>query len=166
MPPFPILLANRARLTQATVHEAIHAWLSGRAGFRNVRFVPSKIRREAVHAEVEPEVVLETDYDATTARLEVQFEFPENASRDYYRIQWIEPGRGYSVGWHQDDHRNDLGECHLQLDDRDEVADVRTTDLLDAHPLNVLETRLEELPGVLEGISRNGGELQFEVEAT
>lgn len=64
MPPFPILLANRARLTQETVHEPIHEWLTGHAGFRNVRYAPSRIRREEVHAEVEPGILLETGYNA------------------------------------------------------------------------------------------------------
>jgi hypothetical protein len=162
MGPFPVLLVDRARLTQETVHESVHSLLSSHGGFRNVRFTPSKIRREEVHAEVDPEAALGIDYDATTARLEVQFEFPQSADVDYYRIQWVEPDSGYSVGWHQDDHRNDLGECHLQLDHGDEVADAQSADFLDAHPLNVLETRLEELPDVLERISRGGEELQLE----
>ncbi|PSQ45751.1 hypothetical protein BRD15_10760 [Halobacteriales archaeon SW_6_65_15] len=154
MAPFPVLLANRARLTQGVVHEAVHDWLSGHGGFHDVRYAPSKLRREQVHAEVEPEVALDIDPELPSARLEVQFEFPENASRDYYRIQWVVPDRNYSVGWHQHDHRDDLGECHLQLDYGDEVIDVRPADFLDAHPLNVLETRLAQLPEILDGISR------------
>jgi hypothetical protein len=161
MAPFPVLLANRARLTQDAVHEAVHDWLSGHGGFQNVRYAPSKLRREQVHAAVEPEVALGIDCELPSARLEVQFEFPENASRDYYRIQWVVSDRGYSVGWHQDSHRDDLGKCHLQLDHGDEVADVRSADFLDAHPLNVLEARLEQLPDVLDGISWNGGTPQF-----
>lgn len=161
MPPFPILLANRARLTQETVHESIHEWLTGHAGFRNVRYAPSRIRREEIHTEIDSDVLLKTDYDAPTARLEVQFEFPQSATYDYYRIQWVEPDRDRSVGWHQDDHRNGLGECHLQLDSGDEVADVRAADFLDSHPLNVLETRLGQLPDILDGISQNEGELRF-----
>lgn len=165
MPPFPVLLANRARLTQATVHEAIHDWLSGRAGFENVRYSPSKIRREAVHADVDLDVGLGIDRQVTSptsARLEVQFEFPEDASRDYYRIQWVEPDQNWSVGWHQDDHRDDLGECHLQLDHGDEVVGVQSADYLDAHPLNVLETRINQIPGVLDGISWKDEEPQFD----
>ena len=152
MPPFPLLLANRTRLTEAAAHDAIHDWLTGQGGFRSVRFGHSKIRREQVHADVDPTVAFELD-EAATARLEVQFEFPQNVDRDYYRIQWVEPDRSYSVGWHQDDHREDLGECHLQLDHGDDVADVRPADFLDAHPLNVLKARLEQLPDVLDSIS-------------
>lgn len=163
MPPFPLLLANRARLTQTTVHESIHEWLTGHGGFRNVRYVPSKIRRREVHAEVAPETVLQTDYGGSTARLEVQFEFPQSASADYYRIQWVDPDRNWSVGWHQDDHRNDLGECHLQLDHGEEVADVREADYIDAHPLNVLEARLERFPEVLDAISWTDSKPSFEL---
>lgn len=167
MPPFPVLLANRDRLTQTTVHESIHEWLAGRGGFRNVRFVPSKIRRNQVHADVDPEVAFGavssgTGADAATARLEVQFEFPEGVSYDYYRIQWVVPDRNYSVGWHQDDHRDDLGKCHLQFDYRDEVVDVSEADFLDAHPLNVLEARLRRLPDVLAGLSWDDGEPSFD----
>lgn len=162
MPPFPILLANRARLTQNAVHETIHEWLSGHGGFQNVRYRPSKIRRREVHADVDPKIVLGGDCTVSTARLEVQFEFPQNAPRDYYRIQWVEPGRNYSVGWHQDDHRSELGECHLQLDHGNKVADVQMADFLDVHPLNVLEDRLEQLSGVLAKISWSGGEPRFE----
>lgn len=161
MPPFPLLLANRERLTQATVHESVHTWLSGHAGFRNVQYAPSKIRREQVYADVDPAVALEADPRGGTARLEVQFEFPRSASYDYYRIQWVEPDRELSVGWHQDDHRNDLGECHLQLDYRDEVADVESAEFLDSHPLNVLEARLEQIPDVLARISKDGERPQF-----
>ncbi|WP_135823374.1 hypothetical protein [Halorussus ruber] len=162
MPPFPLLLANRARLTQETVHESIHEWLTGHAGFHDVRYAPSRIRREEVHAEVDPDVMLEADYDTLSARLEVQFEFPQSAGYDYYRIQWVEPDRDWSVGWHQDDHRNDLGECHLQLDHETEVADVRSADFLDSHPLNVLETRLTQLPDVLGWISWDEGKPHFD----
>lgn len=158
MPPFPVLLANRARLTQATIHEVVRDWLSNRGGFQNVRFAPSKIRRRQVHAEIDPTVALGADHlsEVTSARLEIQFEFPRNTDYDYYRIQWVDPERSVSVGWHQDDHRSDFGECHLQLDHGDEVADVRTADFLDAHPLNVLEARLEQLPDVLDEISWAG----------
>lgn len=162
MGPFPVLLANRARLTQETVHQSVHSWLSSRGGFPNVRFTPSKIRREQVRADVDPAAALGMDYDGTTARLEVQFESPRDAPRNYHRIRWAEPNRSSSVGWHQDEHRDELGECHLQLDNGDEVVDVQTADFLDAHPLNVVETRLEQLPGVLERISRDGEELEFE----
>ena len=155
MAPFLVLLANRARLTQGVVHEAVHDWLSGHGRFRNVRYAPSRLRREEVRADVDPRVVLGATRDRPeqSPRLEVQFEFPERASRDYYRIQWVVPDRGHSVGWHQDDHRDSLGECHLQLDYEDEVADVRSADFLDVHPLNVLEARLAQLPDVLDGIS-------------
>jgi hypothetical protein len=161
MAPFPVLLANRARLTQDAVHETVQACCPVTADFEVSATPPSKLRREQVHAAVEPEVALGIDCELPSARLEVQFEFPENASRDYYRIQWVVSDRGYSVGWHQDSHRDDLGECHLQLDHGDEVADVRSADFLDAHPLNVLEARLEQLPDVLDGISWNGGTPQF-----
>lgn len=164
MPPLLVFLADRERLTRNAVHEAIHRWLSGHGGFDDVRFSPSKIRKEQVVTSVAPSVLLGTDdVDAnTTARLEVQFEFPQRANYDFYRIQWIEPDRHYSVGWHQDDHRNDLGECHLQLDYRDEVIDARPAEFLDSHPLNVLEARLEKLPSVLDRISWRDGEPEFD----
>jgi len=162
VPPFPILLANRARLTRDRLHETVHSWLSGRGGFRDVRFVPSKIRRREVHADVDPTVAFGVDAETTTARLEVQFEFPADAAHDYYRIQWVAPDRNYSVGWHQDDHRDALGECHLQLDYREEVVDVRPTDFLDAHPLTVLDARLERLPDVLDELSWDGDEPRFD----
>lgn len=162
MPPFPVLLAGRTQLTTETVHEAVRDWLSNRGGFRNVRFAPSKIRRKQVHADVDPTVAFGVDGDTSTARLEVQFEFPQDAGYDYYRVQWVDPDRNYSVGWHQDDHRDALGNCHLQLDYRDEVVDVHEADFLDGHPLNVLDARLKRLPDVLDEISWHEGEPSFD----
>lgn len=161
MPPFPIFLTSRVHLTQDGVHRAVRDWLASRGGCHDVRYVPSRRRREQVHADVDPRALFSIDAERRPARLEVQFEFPPDASYDYYRIQWVEPDANLSVGWHQDSHREELGECHLQLDHRDTVADVRTADFLDSHPLNVLETRLERLPEVLDGIAWHDGEPAF-----
>lgn len=162
MPPFPIFLTSRERLTQDAVHRAVHDWLSSRGGCHDVRYVPSRRRREQVHADVDPLALFGRETETRVARLEVQFEFPPGVSCDYYRIQWIEPDANLSVGWHQDGHRDELGECHLQLDYRDSVVDVHAADFLDSHPLNVLETRLERLPEVLDGIVRCDGTPVFE----
>ena len=77
-------------------------------------------------------------------------------------MQWVEPERDLSVGWHQDEHRPDLGECHLQLDHGESVVDVRAAEFLDAHPLNVLDRRLDALPTVLDAIDWRDGTPVFE----
>lgn len=162
MPPFPIFLTSRERLTQDGVHGTIHAWLASHGGCHGVRYIPSKRRREQVHADVDPPALFGIDAERRPARLEVQFEFPPREPYDYYRIQWVEPDANLSVGWHQDGHREELGECHLQLDHRDRVADVRAVDFLDSHPLNVLETRLERLPEVLDSVVWQDGVPAFD----
>lgn len=145
-----IFLVHRSVLDQHTAHGEIRTWLRNRGGCREVRYAPSSIRRHEVCATIDPEILLGEPYPSETVELRVEFDFPEDAEYDHYGIQWIDGGRNYSFGWHQDETHSDLGKCHFQLDHRDETVARKPAVFHDSHPVNVLEQRLSLVPSVLE----------------
>jgi hypothetical protein len=147
VPPFAFL-AHRSLLDQHTALGEVHTWLHNRGGISDVRYVPSSIRRREVRARVEPTMSLGETVPTDAIDLRVAFEFPEHADLDYYEIQWIDGDRDSSFGWHQDETHSDLGECHFQLDYRDETISRRSAVFHDSHPLGVLETRLSQVPAI------------------
>ena len=90
-------------------------------------------------------------YPSTTARVEIEFVLRQDWN--HYWIQWVEPERGLSCGWHQDNTHMELGHCHFQIDYPDGSVDREETAFLDAHPLSVVENRLRRLPEKLVEIS-------------
>jgi len=60
-------------------------------------------------------------------------------------------------GVHQDDDRPDLGPCHLQRNYEDAPVDRYGVGFLDAHPLAVLDDRLQEFPKAVEAIRGENG---------
>jgi len=97
-----------------------------------------------VTADVDPAAFVDPSYPASGARLEIEFLF--RAARDHYWIRWSEPDRGFSCGRHQDATHPDLGPCHFQVERADGSTTRESAGYLDAHPLQVLERRLDELP--------------------
>lgn len=152
MAPLIILLGHRDRLTRDSLHERILNRLTKEGWCNTVRYVPSRIRRRAVHAQVDPTVLLEAEYPVDNARLEVRFWKPASPSYEYYWINWVEPERELMIGWHQDGEHDTLGECHVQLDYGSETVTREAARFIDAHPLAVFEHRLEQLPAALAGI--------------
>jgi len=148
-----LFLAGRDRDTQRTLLRAIHDRLSKQAGCKAVRYEPSRLRPRTVVANVEPTTILGTEYDIETARLEVRFWYPEDIDYEYYRLNWIEPTQDLMLGFHQDADHPGLGRCHLQLDFEGETVDRQSAVFLDAHPLAVLEQRLQQLPSILSRLS-------------
>ncbi|WP_233357356.1 hypothetical protein [Halococcoides cellulosivorans] len=71
---------------------------------------------------------------------------------EYYVIEWSEEERDLGIGWHQDEDHPDLGECHFQIDHAGQTVDRRSATFLNDHPLEVLETRLDQLRAVLPRI--------------
>nr|WP_233357317.1 DUF6516 family protein [Halococcoides cellulosivorans] len=91
------------------------------------------------------------------ARLEIRFWYPAGVDREYYRINWVEPDRDLMVGFHQDADHPDLGPCHIQHDHDDTPVDRHGAAFQDAHPLSVLDDRLQQFPTAIEAIRWSDG---------
>jgi len=74
---------------------------------------------------------------------------------EYYVIEWSEADRDLGLGWHQDEDHPDLGECHFQLDHAGTTVERSAAEFVDEHPLEVLETRLDQLRALLPKIAWN-----------
>jgi len=125
------------------LYRRIHDRLATTAVFSNVRYDPSRTRPRRVITDVDPGAFIDPSYPASEARLEIEFLF--RSEWDYYWIQWIEPDRDVSYGWHQDDTHPDLGRCHFEIERADGATERRSAEYLDDHPLEVVEKRLEAL---------------------
>jgi len=147
-----IFLAGRDRYTQRTLLRDVHDRLTNQAGCEDVRYRPSRRRPRYVIADVDPTAFLSNSYDAATARLEIRFWYPAGVDYEYYRLNWVEPERQLTLGFHQDADHPELGSCHLQLDYEDRPIDRHSATFLDAHPLAVLDHRLQQLPAALEAV--------------
>lgn len=133
-------------------------------GVAYTRFEPGRITPRTVVASIRPTTFIGETYPARTATLEVWWS-PRSDGKDHFAIQWYEaPDResdfenddttdstlpdGYtlSLGCHQDDHFDELGEAHYQ----EEYPDGRTkrygVTFEDATPRWILSTVLRELP--------------------
>lgn len=133
------------------IYQRIHQRLNKQPEFSDVQYLPSKNRPREIHANVDVAQFLEQSYPTTTARVEIEFVFRQNWN--HYWIQWVEPERGLSCGWHQDNTHPELGQCHFQIDYPDGSVDREEATFLDAHPLSVVETRLQSLPEKLVEIA-------------
>jgi hypothetical protein len=156
MAPF-VFLANRGNLTRATLYQAIRQRLGKEPGCEAVRLVPSRARPRSVRTNVTPEVFLGSAYPTDTATLDITVSYPRTVDYEYYGFEWSEAERQFGVGWHQDETHPALGECHLQLDHGGETIERRKASFLDDHPLNVLETRFEQLRSILPAIEWSTG---------
>jgi hypothetical protein len=146
-------LANRDRYTQRTLLRDIHTRLINQPGCENVRYRPSRRRPRYVIADIEPGVFLGETHEVSQARLEIRFWYPAGVEYEYYRLNWIEPERNLMLGFHQDGDHREFGPCHIQLDYEDEPIDRHEAEFLDAHPLAVLDKRLQQLPAAVAAIS-------------
>lgn len=153
-----IFLANRANLDKRTLLTRIHSHLQSQvsvndAPIKQVRYHTASGNKIGVQALVDAELFLGSTYPITEVELHVSFDFPLNREYDFYEIQWVEPDRDLMLGWHQDDTHMELGNCHFQIDYQTETAQRSSADFLDAHPLNVFEQRLNQLPGILTALT-------------
>lgn len=153
-----IFLAYRDRYTQRTVHRNVFDRLRGQPGCEDIRYRPSRRRPRCVIADVDTTTFLGTQYPVDETRLESRFWYPAAVGYAFYRLNWIEPSRKLCVGVHRDADHPDLGPCHVQLDHDGETVDREPAQLLDRHPLAILETRLGQLPELLAAIAWRGGE--------
>jgi hypothetical protein len=153
-----IFLAGRDRYTQRTLLRDVHDRLTNQPGCEDVRYRPSRRRPRYVIAEVDPLAFLGRSTPVERARLEIRFWYPAGVDHEYYRINWVEPERNLMLGFHQDGDHPELGPCHIQLDYGNELIDRYEAEFLDAHPLSVLEDRLQQLPSALDTIRRENEE--------
>lgn len=151
-----IFLAGRDRYTQRSLHQEIHSRLSKQAGCEHVRYRPNRRRPRYVIADIDTTAFLRYSYEVEKARLEIRFWYPPDVDNEYYRINWIEPTRNLMVGFHQDTDHPELGPCHIQLDHEYSVVNRHEATFHDAHPLSVLDARLQQLPAALESIRWQG----------
>lgn len=147
-----MFLAGRDRYTQRTLLRAVHDRLTNHACCEEVRDRPSRRRPRYVIADVDTVTFLGSSYAVDSARLELRFWYPAGVEHEYYRINWIEPARNLMLGFHQDAGHQNLGPCHIQLDFEDTPLARYEAAFLDAHPLSVLDERLQQLPSALETI--------------
>ncbi|AEN05755.1 hypothetical protein [Halolamina sp.] len=147
-----IFLADRDRYFQRTLLQEVHNRVAKQPGCRNVRYRPSRRRPRYVIATVDPEPFLGESYAVETARLEIRFWYPSEVNYEYYRINWIESERNLILGFHQNADCQDLGPCHIQLNYEAAPVDRHAATFLDAHPLSVLEERLQQFPSALNSI--------------
>jgi hypothetical protein len=152
-----IFVAGRDRYTQRTLLRDVHDRLTNQAGCVDVRYRPSRRRPRYVIADVAPPTFLSDAYEVENARLEVRFWYPEGVEHEYYRINWVEPDRNLMLGFHQDADHPELGPCHIQLTCEDAAIGRHSATFLDAHPLAVLDARLQQLPSTIESIYWENG---------
>jgi len=153
-----VFLANRGNLTKAKLYDAIRRRLDKEPGCYAVRVRPSRARPRTIKTRVAPAEFLSRAYVADDATLTVRFSYPRAVDYEYYVVEWSEGTRDVGIGWHQDEGHPDLGECHFQIDHAGETIDRRSATFVDEHPLEVLETRLDQLREVLPRIDWTDGE--------
>lgn len=157
MPPVrPVSLANQGNLTRARLYEAVRQRLGKEPGCHAVQLRPSRARPRTIGARVEPDAFLGQAYPVDEATLEVSFSYPRAVDYEYYVVQWSEAGREFGVGWHRDDGHPELGNCHFQVDHAGTTVERTPASFLDEHPLEVLETRLDQLRALLPRIEWGG----------
>lgn len=153
-----IFLANRANLDKRTLLSRLHNWLQTQARaedspIEQVWYHTSAGNKVGVRGTVAPDQFLQTSYPVDEAELQVTFDFPKTHEYDFYQIQWVEADRDLMVGWHQDETHMDLGECHFQIDYQGETVQRSEATMIDAHPMNVFDQRIDDLVEVLDAIT-------------
>jgi hypothetical protein len=142
-----VFLANRANLQSKRLHDRIRNRLGGEfETVRRRRADPREAGSYRVVGDVNPRQFLDADeYPVTTARIEIGFQLRTSDPYEYYWINWVEPERSLLVGWHQDDTHDELGPVHLQVNESSAAVAHHAAQFVDAHPLAVVERRLDSL---------------------
>lgn len=154
-----VFLAGRKHVRIGQLHRRIKNRLQSDGRFETVRLRVAEPREPGpyrVVAGTDPRMLLD-DYPASAARIEVGFSVPGHVDHEFYWFNWIEPDRNFLLGWHRDDDHGDLGPVHLQVNQDGSPVDRERAQLLDEHPMAVLEARLTQLPEVLAGVQWTDG---------
>lgn len=164
-----LFLANRGNLQRRRLHDRIADRLRAACtDARRTRADPRDPGPYRVVGEVDaPGFLDRPQYPAERARVEIGFQLETGRSHEFYWFTWIEPDRGFALGWHQDDDHADLGPVHLQLDCADEAVDRWPAEFVDSHPLDVVERRLESLPEAVLAVEfEDGSPVGLDADAT
>lgn len=86
------------------------------------------------------------------ARVEIGFEVQASTDYECYWFNWVEPDRNFLLGWHQDETHPEYGPVHLQANESSHTIDQQSAEFIDAHPMAVVETRLEQLPVAIDAV--------------
>lgn len=155
-----VLLADRSNLQRKRLHDRIKNRLA--TGFNTVKIRRTEPREPGPYRVVgstNPRQYFEnSSYPVSDARLEVGFRLATDEEDECYWINWIEPARNLLMGWHQDGTHADLGPVHFQITWDGSVIEHRSATYIDAHPLAVLEQRLEELESSIATVTWEEGQ--------
>ena len=148
-----ISLADRADIQARQLHRRITNRFQTDGYFEAVEFRVTGPREPGpyrVVARTDPGLFLDGEaYPVERARIEVGFQLRWRDDYDYYWFNWIEPERDFLLGWHQDDDHPDLGPVHVQVSQGGEPIAHAPATFVDAHPMAVLEARLQQLAEAL-----------------
>lgn len=155
-----VFLADRADVQARQLHRRIRNRFRTDGYFEAVQFRIAEPREPGpyrVVARTDPRLFLDDEgYPVETARIEVGFELGAGGDHDHYWFNWIEPVRDFLLGWHQDDDHPDLGPAHVQVSQDGEPVEHRSATFVDAHPMAVLEARVNQLGGALSRVVWQG----------
>jgi len=93
----------------------------------------------------------------TDSRIEIGFQLQTGEPYEYYWLNWIEPDRNLLVGWHRDDTHDDLWPVRLQINDGATPVAHERAEFIDAHPLDVVERRLNSLRDAVPAVEWEQG---------
>lgn len=92
------------------------------------------------------------EYPVSDARVEVGFDVQASTDYESYWFNWVEPDRKFLLGWHQDETHPEYGPVHLQVNESSHTIDQQSAEFVDAHPMAVVEARLEQLPVAIDAV--------------
>lgn len=151
-----VFLADRSRIQNKRLHRRITNRFQSDIRFEAVQFRITDPREPGpyrVSAKMDPRHLLEDNaYPVETARIEVGFEVQTSTEHEFYWWNWIDPDRNLLLGWHQDDTHPEYGPVHLQVNESTQAVDHQPAEFIDAHPMAVVEARLEQLPAAIEAV--------------
>jgi hypothetical protein len=161
-----VFLAHTKHLSIRQLHNRIKNRFQTDWRFENVRREITNDRdpgQYRVIAETDPQRFLDkSSYPMDFARIEVGFEKATLSSQDYdysYWFSWIEPDRDFLLAWHQDTDHPSYGPVHIQVNQSDSVIEHRSAEFIDGHPMAIVETRLDQLPNVIDAVRWQDGRL-------
>jgi hypothetical protein len=151
-----IFLADRGNIQTRRLHTRIKNRFHSDTLFGTVQLRITGPREPGAYriaAETDPRQFLGNDaYPVPTARIEVGFDCAGQTGTEFYWFNWIEPDRRFLLGWHQVSDHPDLGPVHLQVSQYDAAITHESATFIDAHPMAVVEARLDQLPAALERV--------------